>query len=127
MKLRRTDDNIAEKVILEAFNINYSSCRDTNTSLIHYIQLHLYPGGRWRAITAINLSDLHRFVYSDVHHSKNMCFQLGFRSQCCATPTLLMTPVPCNFFSVACSDYRVGVKLQAKHHLFQLLFGVYCL
>lgn len=35
-----------------------------------------------------------------------------------------MTPVPCNFFSVANSDYRVGVKLQAKHHLFQLLFCV---
>lgn len=33
-----------------------------------------------------------------------------------------MTPVPCNFFSVANSDYRVEVKLQAKHHLFQLLF-----
>lgn len=33
-----------------------------------------------------------------------------------------MTPVPYNFFSVANSDYRVGVKLQAKHHLFQLLF-----
>ncbi len=35
-----------------------------------------------------------------------------------------MIPVPCNFFSVANSDYRVGVKLQARHHLFQLLFRV---
>lgn len=35
-----------------------------------------------------------------------------------------MTPVPCNFFSVANSDYRVGVELQAKHHLLQLLFCV---
>jgi len=33
-----------------------------------------------------------------------------------------MTPVPYNFLSVTKSDYRVGVKLQAKHHLFRLLF-----
>lgn len=78
----------------------------------------IYPPGRQRTIITINLSDSHRFVYSDVHYSKNMCFQLCFRLQCRAAPTLLMTPVPCNFFSVANSDYRVGVKLQAKHHLF---------
>lgn len=61
-------------------------------------------------------------VYSDVHYSKNTCFQLSFHLQCRVTPTLLMTPVPCNFFSVENSDYRVGVELQAKHHLFLLLF-----
>lgn len=32
-----------------------------------------------------------------------------------------MTPVPCNFFSVANCDYRVGVELLAVHHLSQLL------
>lgn len=53
-----------------------------------------------------------------------MCFQLCFRLRRLAAPTLLMTPVPCNFFSVAKSDYRVGVKRQARHHLFPLLFCV---
>ena len=53
---------------------------------------------------------------------RKTCFQLRFRLRCGAAPTLLMTPVPCNFFSVANSDYRVGVKLGAKHHLFWLLF-----
>lgn len=105
------------------FHINYSlCCPDTNTSKITFNWI--YPPGRQCTIITINLSDFHWFVYSDVHYSKNMCFQLGFRLQCRAAPTLLMTPVPCNFFSVANSDYRVGVKLQAKHHLFQLLFCV---
>lgn len=84
----------------------------------------IYPPGRPRTIITINLSDFQWFVYSEAHYSKNMCFQLCFRLQCIAAPTLLMTPVPCNFFSVANSDYRVEVKLQAKHHLFQLLFCV---
>lgn len=108
--------------VMLAFHINYSfCCSDTNTSEITCNWM--YPPGQQCTIITINLSD-YFFVYSDVHYSKNMCFQLGFRLQCRAAPTLLMTPVPCNFFSVANSDYRVGVKLQAKHHLFQLLFSV---
>lgn len=110
---------------LEAFRINYYSFFCSNTSKSPRRCTHwIYPPGRQHTIITINLSDFHRFVYSDVHYSKNMCFQLCFRLQCEASPTLLMTPVPCNFFSVANSDYRVGVKLRAKHHLFQLLFCV---
>lgn len=67
---------------------------------------------------------LNRFVYSDVHYSKNKCFQLCFRLQFKASHRFLMTPAPCNFFSVAVSDYRVGVELQSRHHLFQLSFCI---
>lgn len=85
-------------------------------------QIHrIHPPGRQRTIITINLSDLHRFVYSEAHYSKNMCFQLCFRLRSVAT--LLMTPVPCNFLRVANSDYRVEVALQAEHHLLQLLFS----
>lgn len=34
-----------------------------------------------------------------------------------------MTPVPCNFFRVANSDYRVGVELRDKHHLSRYCFA----
>lgn len=116
---------LKNRLVLEAFHINYYSsfCSNTSKSLRRHTHW-IYPPGQQHTIITINLSDFHRFVYSDVHYSKNMCFQLCFRLRCEASPTLLMTPVPCNLFSVANSDYRVGVKLRAKHHLFQLLFCV---
>lgn len=63
------------------------------------------------------------FVYSDVHYFQKRSFFFNLVSVRSAaqplshTPTRLMTPVPCNFFSVANSDYRVGVELPAVHHL----------
>lgn len=110
-------------MLLEAFHINYSFC--FNTSLRHHIQLNssFRPAGSVLSLQS-TCQIFTGFVYSDVHYSKNMRFQLCFRLQCGAAPTLLMTPAPCNFFSVANSDYRVGVELRAQHHLFQLLFCV---
>lgn len=75
-------------------------------------------------IITINLSDFYWYIYSDVHYSKKAAvFDIVSVS---ATPTLLMTPVPCNFFRVANSDYRVGVELGDKHHLsgYCFAFGI---
>lgn len=107
----------------EAFRTNYSFCRDTNTSRRHGIQ----PKSSARAGGALSLQSTCQtftrlfiqmciILKACVFNLVSVFASLGY------TPTLLMTPVPCNFFSVANSDYRVGVELGATHHLLQLLF-----
>lgn len=85
----------------EAFRTNYSFCRDTNTSRRRGIQ----PKSSARAGSALSLQSTcqtftHLFIQmciilkACVFNLVSVFASLGY------TPTLLMTPVPCNFFSV---------------------------
>lgn len=112
----------------EASTLITPSATLSDTFQTHGIQRHSAPPAA-SATIAINLSDSQPVCLSRCAlFPKAHVFQLSFRLRklLSRTPTRLMTPVPCNFFSVANCDYRVGVELLAEHHLSQLLSSFCC-
>lgn len=119
---KRQYDTTAEK-LPEASHVNYSFA-PIPISLWDITSNQIHPPG---PATNYHYNQLvrrfHGSVYSDAHYSRKTCvFNSVSALRCGDAAALLMTPVPCNFFSVTNSDYRVGVELGAKHHLFSLLF-----
>lgn len=82
---------------LQAFCINYSLFHPDSKSLQQNSQANIPQPC---TIITIKMSSLFCFVYLDMHYAQNMCFQpvSVSNTELCSQP--LMTPVPCNFFSV---------------------------
>lgn len=102
----------------EASMLITPSATMSDTSQARGSQQHLSPLATSTTI-AINLSNSQPVQMCII--SRSACFSTQFPLS--PMPTRLMSPVPCNLFSVANCDYRVGVELLAMNHLSQLLLS----